>query len=86
MAGLRRAHAELQARGIDMTQTRNPVLDARGVDDPYLRKLTGLAFLAPDIQRAILEGRQPPGLKLADFISRELPLAWDDQRLLLGLA
>jgi DNA invertase Pin-like site-specific DNA recombinase len=87
IAGLRRAHAELKERGLDMTDRRAPLHDARGVADPYLRKLTRLAFLAPDIQRAILEGRQPADLKLADLVSRrELPLGWDDQRQLLGFA
>jgi hypothetical protein len=78
ITGLRRAHAELKERGLDMTDR---------IADAYLRKLTGLAFLAPDIQRAILEGRQPADLKLADLVSRrELPLGWDDQRKLLGFA
>ncbi len=86
IAGLRRAHAELNERGIDVRKIRGPVDDARGVDDPYLRKLSCLAFLAPDIQRAILEGRQPADLRLADIISLDLPLRWDDQRDLLGFA
>lgn len=84
IAGLRRAHAQLNERGIDVRKIRGAIDDARGVDDPYLRKLTGLAFLAPDIQRAILEGRQPVDLRLADITSRDLPLLWQDQRDLLG--
>jgi len=85
IAGLRRAHAELGARGMELAV--NPSLGkARGIDDPYLRKLTRLAFLAPDIQRAILEGRQPPALKLADLLASELPLSWDQQRRQLGFA
>ena len=86
IAGLRRAHAELKKCGIDVTDSRASIEHACGVKDPYLRKLTGIAFLAPDIQRTILEGRQPADLKLADVLSRELPLAWEDQRKLLGFA
>jgi len=86
IAGLRRAHLELQARGIDLAETTAPIDSARGVEDPYLRKLTRLAFLAPDIQRSILEGRQPPGLKLADLLADDLPLSWEDQRQQLGFA
>jgi len=86
IAGLRRAHAELAARGIDMMQPTSSIGNACGVDDPYLRKLTTLAFLAPDIQRPILEGCQPPGLRLADLLARELPLCRDDQRVQLGFA
>jgi hypothetical protein len=86
IAGLRRAHAELKSRGLDMLDPRSSLDDARGLGDPYLRKLGSLAFLAPDIQRAILEGRQPPGLKLADLLRLELPLGWNEQRHLLGFA
>lgn len=84
VAGLRRAHAELARRGIDMTSPRGPMPDACGMGDPYLRKLTSLAFLAPDIQRAILEGRQPPGLTLAGLLAMDLPMDWAYQREALG--
>lgn len=80
IAGLRRAHAELNERGIDVRNIRGSIDDARGVDDPYLRNLSHLAFLAPDIQRAILQGHQPADLRLADILSSGLPLRWDDQR------
>jgi DNA invertase Pin-like site-specific DNA recombinase len=46
----------------------------------YDRLLCRIAFLAPDIQRAILEGRQPPGFNLERLIHGETPLAWSDQR------
>ena len=53
----------------------------------YVRRLVPLAFLAPDITQAILEGRQPPELT-AERLTRlpNLPLQWDRQRLLLGFA
>ncbi len=44
-----------------------------------------LAWLAPDIAAAILEGRQPADLtakKLRDL--PDLPLDWTDQRCVLG--
>ena len=50
------------------------------------RKLSGLAFLAPDIQRAILAGHQPTGLTLADLMATALPLDWHKQREALGFA
>jgi hypothetical protein len=43
-----------------------------------------LAFLAPDLQTQILEGRQPHGLTLQRFIATDLPAAWDDQRKLFS--
>lgn len=84
IAGLRRAHAEFDACGINMRDARASFNGARGIGDPYLRRLVNLAFLAPDIQRAILERRQPAGLKLADLLAADMPLGWIEQRELLG--
>ena len=43
-----------------------------------------LAYLAPDIQLAILSGTQPRGLLLKDLIYQALPIAWPAQRKQLG--
>jgi len=37
-------------------------------------------FLAPDIQQAILEGRQPPALTLDQLLRMRLPTDWAEQR------
>jgi DNA invertase Pin-like site-specific DNA recombinase len=47
---------------------------------PYERNLLRLAFLAPDLQAQILEGRQPSAVTLQRLFTSELPAAWDDQR------
>lgn len=86
IAGLRRAHAELKSRSIDLANPRAPIPDAKGMGDPYLRKLSSITFLAPDIQRAILEGRQPTGLTLRNLLATSLPLDWQRQREMLGFA
>ena len=52
----------------------------------YERRRRRLAFLAPDIQVAILEGRQPQILTLESLIHGDLPLAWSDQRALFGFS
>lgn len=83
IAALRRAHAELAQRGIDVIGGKLDLEGARGLGDPYLRRIAPLAFLAPDIQRSILEGRQPYGVTLKHLTSTDLPLNWDDQRVLL---
>ena len=49
-----------------------------------LGKLAALACLAPDIVTAIVEGRQPPTLTARTLQDIDLPLAWPDQRALLG--
>ena len=56
-----------------------------GLTRSYVTRVLRLAFLAPDISEAILNGRQPLELN-AERLSRSsrLPLDWDDQRRLLG--
>ena len=58
-----------------------------GVSPSYFTRLVRLSYLAPDITRAILDGRQPRGLT-ADklLVQSRLPLAWHDQRTVLGFA
>jgi hypothetical protein len=55
------------------------------VDPGDVGKALGLAFLAPDIVEAILDGRQPVDLT-ATRLRRltELPACWAEQRRLLG--
>jgi len=84
IAGLRRAHTEVLSHGIDLANPRAAIPEAKGIGDPYLRRLSTLAFLAPDIQRAILEGRQPMGLTLGNLLCAALPLDWHKQREILG--
>ncbi len=49
------------------------------ITDSYVARMLTLTLLAPDITQAILEGRQPKGLKLATLL-RGIPLAWEEQR------
>jgi site-specific DNA recombinase len=39
-----------------------------------------LAWLAPDLVAAIMEGRQPRALSLSELVKRPVPMDWDDQR------
>jgi hypothetical protein len=70
---LRAAHAML---GTDPTGL--PTLDAAPASS-YRRHLVRLAFLAPDLQRAILAGQQPPGLTLETLLHTPMPILWSDQ-------
>jgi DNA invertase Pin-like site-specific DNA recombinase len=49
-------------------------------ESAYERKLVRLAFLAPDIQRAILSGTQSPGITLGRLLHEPIPTDWADQR------
>ena len=60
-----------------------PVIDEIPAS-PYHRKLLPLAFLAPDLQRAILAGRQPAGLSLKQLLEQRLPLLWSGQAAILN--
>jgi len=84
IAALKRAHRELVRHGIAPAAGKADLTDARGLPDPYLRRIAPLAFLAPDIQRAIVTGKQPPWLTLKQITDKELPSNWDEQRSRLG--
>jgi hypothetical protein len=49
-----------------------------GVTDAYVCRLLPLTCLAPDIIEAILDGRQPKGLRLAEMLGNA-PLGWNEQ-------
>jgi len=49
----------------------------------HVSGILSLAFLAPDLTKAILKGEQPPGLRLAHLLAADLPLSWAEQRALL---
>ena len=53
--------------------------EQEGVTDAYVCRLLPLTCLAPDIVEAILDGRQPKGLKLAELLGNA-PLTWTGQR------
>ncbi len=58
-----------------------------GVDPNDLTRILPLAFLAPDITAAILNGRQPPSLTATRLRSvRPIPVDWTEQRQILGFA
>ena len=59
----------------------------QGVSPSYFTRLIRLSYLAPDITQAILDGRQPRDLTTDKLLAHSrLPLAWQDQRTLLGVA
>ena len=55
-----------------------------GVNERYVAHLLRLAFLAPDIVEAVLDGYQPADLGLERLL-KGIPLIWEDQRREFGL-
>jgi hypothetical protein len=57
-------------RRIESGQARSitDLAEQEGVTDAYVCRLLPLTCLAPDIVEAILDGRQPKGLRLAEML------------------
>ena len=66
--------------------TIKDIASASGQCRKRLGQLFGIAYLAPDIVAAILRGRQPPALSARRLLAAKLPLAWDQQKTMLGFA
>ena len=65
----------------------NTLAKRHRVDSGDVSRVLPLAFLAPDIVEAILDGRQPPELTAARLKRiKEMPLSWTRQREILGFA
>jgi hypothetical protein len=55
------------------------IADAEKIGRNFVSRLLRLTLLAPDIQEAILEGRQGKGVQLEE-LTRAMPGAWGEQR------
>jgi site-specific DNA recombinase len=82
VSALRAAHRLAGDRGLS-ERAAGAESDPRPMST-YERRLCRLAFLAPDIQTAILSGGQPTSLSLQRLMQADVPVAWIDQRVALG--
>ena len=57
--------------------------EAEKINKSYLSRILRLTLLAPDIFQAILDGRQPKGLALADLLE-PFPVEWEGKRMEFG--
>ena len=81
----------LRAFAIRDRLERNPdlplkrIAEAEGVSPSCATRVLRLAYLAPDIVTAIVDGRQPPGLTANTLMrNTRLPFRWEAQRKRLG--
>lgn len=81
-----RAHRWLKVLERGTAQEIEKLASQAGVDRRRFRETLRLAILAPDIQKAILEGRHPPTLTLERIVQVGPPMSWADQRKRLGLS
>ena len=72
----------MSSKGATITEMAATV----GVSRSYFTRVFRLSFLAPEITKTIVGGRQPPELTANKLIlAGKLPSAWSDQRRHLGL-
>ena len=76
--GLRNAHGWTEA-----LRSGEPLKDLAqriGHSERYIRRVTSLISLSPEIQSAILEGNQPVALNLEKLVRSNIPLDWAQQK------
>ena len=74
-----RAHRWRRRIESGQAQSVTDLAEQEGVTDAYVCRLLPLTCVAPDIVEAILDGRQPKGVRLAEMLGNG-PLAWEEQR------
>jgi DNA-binding IscR family transcriptional regulator len=82
-----RAHLWFDELATGRAVSLQAIAEREGITEGYVRRLLPLAFLAPDIVEAILDGEQPVDLTIARLTGGaiELPPEWrEQQRLICG--
>jgi site-specific DNA recombinase len=79
------AEAHVWARELRTGTSLIEIARKTGHSTPYLRARLPLAFLAPRVQAAILDGRQPANLCVAQIIREDLSMDWNEQARVFGL-
>jgi hypothetical protein len=74
-----RAHRWRRKIESGKAQSITDLAEQERVTDAYVCRLFPLTCLAPDIVEAILDGRQPKGLRLAGILGNG-PVVWEEQR------
>jgi site-specific DNA recombinase len=78
-----RAHVWMRSLREGTYESIENLADANRMHPKVVRQALRLAFLSPEVTSAVLEGRQPAGLALAQ-IPKLLPLQWTEHQRLLG--
>jgi site-specific DNA recombinase len=79
------AEAHVWARALRSGTSLIDLARATGHSKPYIRARLPLAFLAPRVQAAILDGRQPAELSVSQIIREDLPMDWAEQARIFGI-
>lgn len=79
------ARAHRWAKRLRHGESLSSIARAENCSDSLVRSRVALAFLAPDLQRAILDGTAPPHLTANLIVRTTLPHDWQEQAKALGL-
>ena len=71
--------AHVWARSLRAGTSLTEITAVTGHSEPYIRSRIPLAFLAPKLQSAILDGRQPADLSVARLLRDGIPIDWSEQ-------
>ena len=80
---IRQAHRWLGNLLSNPNETVEAIASREGKTERSIRMTLSLAFLAPDIVKAAIDGRLPRGFGLKRMV--DLPMSWSDQWRVLGL-
>ncbi len=81
---LARAHRWKRMLEEGRYRSAGEIAEAEKITRSFVNRLLRLTLLAPDIQEAILDGRQPKGMQLEE-LTRATPMAWEEQQGLIGI-
>ncbi|MBH1973498.1 MAG: hypothetical protein I8H94_00295 [Rhodobacteraceae bacterium] len=79
------ARAHRWANRLRKGESLSSIAKAENCSDSLIRSRVALAFLAPDLQRAILDGTAPSHLTTNLIVRMTLPHDWQEQAKALGL-
>ena len=82
---LTRAHRWKERLFSGGAPSTSAIAKEEGVTERYVSRIIRLAFLAPDIVEAILDGYQPVDLEL-ERLMKGIPVSWDEQRRVFGFS
>lgn len=85
LKALAQAHRWKRMLESGSVRSLNELAVAEKINPSYLTRIYRLTLLAPDIVEAILDGRRPRTVQLADLMG-ELPVEWERQREIVGLS
>jgi hypothetical protein len=80
MRALTRAHRWKRMLEEGRCRSAGEIADAEGITRSFVNRLLRLTLLAPDIQEAILDGRQAKGMQLEE-LTQVMPREWHGQLL-----